>query len=73
MAYTEDDPVALAKTLTTFMKTVPALQIKAAVVQGQTIKPAEVTDLANLPGQARALREAAVRAAGARPPTWCAC
>jgi len=51
VAYTEDDPVALAKTLTTFMKTVPALQIKAAVVQGQTIKPAEVTDLANLPGK----------------------
>jgi large subunit ribosomal protein L10 len=51
VAYTEDDPVALAKTLTTFMKTVPALQIKAAVVQGQTIKPAEVTDLANLPGR----------------------
>jgi len=51
VAYTEDDPVALAKTLTTFMKTVPALQIKAAVVQGQTIKPAEVSDLANLPGK----------------------
>jgi large subunit ribosomal protein L10 len=51
VAYTEDDPVALAKTLTTFMKTVPALQIKAAVVQGQTIKPAEVTELANLPGK----------------------
>ena len=51
VAYTEDDPVALAKTLTTFMKTVPALQIKAAVVQGRPIKPAEVTDLANLPGK----------------------
>ena len=51
VAYTEDDPVALAKTLTTFMKTVPALQIKAAVVQGQAIKAAEVTDLANLPGK----------------------
>jgi large subunit ribosomal protein L10 len=51
VAYTEDDPVALAKTLTTFMKTVPALQIKAAVVQGQSIMTAEVTDLANLPGK----------------------
>ena len=51
VAYTEDDPVALAKTLTAFMKTVPALQIKAAVVQGQTIKAAEVTDLASLPGK----------------------
>jgi large subunit ribosomal protein L10 len=50
-AYTDTDPVALAKTLTTFMKNVPALQIKAAVVQGQAIKPAEVTDLANMPGK----------------------
>ena len=51
VAYSKEDPVALAKTLTTFMKTAPTLQIKAAVVQGQTIKPAEVTDLANLPGK----------------------
>ena len=51
VAYTEKDPVALAKTLTTFMKTVPALKVKAAVVQGQAIKPAEVTDLANMPGK----------------------
>ena len=51
VAYTEDDPVALAKTLTTFMKTVPALQIKAAVVQGQAIKAADVVDLANMPGK----------------------
>ena len=33
------------------MKTVPALQIKAAVVQGRSIKAAEVTDLATLPGK----------------------
>jgi large subunit ribosomal protein L10 len=51
IAYTEDDPVALAKTLTTFMKNAPTLQIKAAVVQGQAINPAQVTDLANMPGK----------------------
>jgi len=51
IAYTASDPVALAKTLTAFMKTTPSLQIKAAVVQGQAIKAAEVTDLANLPGK----------------------
>ena len=51
VAYTDSDPVGLAKTLTTFMKTAPALQIKAAVVQGQAIKAAEVTDLANMPGK----------------------
>ena len=54
VAYTATDPVALAKTLTTFMKTAPALQIKAAVVQGRAIKPAEVTDLASAAGQAGA-------------------
>ena len=51
VAYTNTDPVALAKTLTTFMKGAPTIAIKAAVVQGQSIKPAEVTDLANLPGR----------------------
>ena len=51
VAYTKGDPVVLAKTLTTFMKTVPALQIKAAVVQGQSLKAAEVASLATLPGK----------------------
>jgi large subunit ribosomal protein L10 len=51
VAFTEDDPVVLAKTLTTFMKNAPTLQIKAAVVQGQTIQPAQVTELANMPGK----------------------
>jgi len=51
VAYSGEDPVALAKVLTTFAKDKPALQIKAAVVQGRAIKPAEVTDLASLPGK----------------------
>jgi large subunit ribosomal protein L10 len=51
VAYTGNDAVALAKTLTTFMKGAPTLQIKAAVVQGQAVKPAAVTDLATLPGK----------------------
>ena len=51
VAYTKGDPVALAKTLTTFVRTAPTLTIKAAVVQGRAIKPAEVTDLASLPGR----------------------
>jgi large subunit ribosomal protein L10 len=51
VAYTESDPVALAKTLTTFAKTAPAVVIKAAVVQGRAVSPAEVTDLAALPGR----------------------
>ena len=51
VAYTAADPVALAKTLTTFAKTAPTISIKAAVVQGRPIKPAEVVDLAALPGK----------------------
>jgi large subunit ribosomal protein L10 len=51
VAYSGQDPVALAKVLTTFAKTAPALKIKAAVVQGRTIKSGEVTELASLPGK----------------------
>jgi len=53
LAYTDDDAVVLAKTITTFLKSTPTLQIKikAAVVQGQAIKPAQVADLANMPGR----------------------
>ena len=51
IAYTGEDAVALAKALTTFMKGAPKLSIKAAVVQGQAIRPAEVADLANMPGK----------------------
>ena len=51
IAYTGEDAVALAKALTAFMKGAPTLSIKAAVVQGQAIKPAEVTDLASMPGR----------------------
>jgi large subunit ribosomal protein L10 len=52
IAFTSTDPVALAKTLTTFGKTTPTLQIKAAVVQGRSVKPTEVAELAALPGKA---------------------
>jgi large subunit ribosomal protein L10 len=51
VAYSGADPVALAKVLTTFAKTAPALQIKAAVVQGKAVKAGEVTELASLPGK----------------------
>jgi large subunit ribosomal protein L10 len=51
VAYTATDPVALARTLTTFVKTAPKLTIKAAVVQGRAIKPAEVTELATMPAR----------------------
>jgi large subunit ribosomal protein L10 len=51
VAYTKTDPVALAKTLTAFVKSAPMLTVKAAIVQGRAIKPAEVSELAALPGK----------------------
>jgi large subunit ribosomal protein L10 len=51
VAFSGDDPVALAKTLTTFAKTAPSLAIKAAVVQGRRVEAGEVTELAALPGR----------------------
>jgi large subunit ribosomal protein L10 len=52
LAYTASDPVALAKTLTAFVKTVPTMSVKAAVVQGRAVDAAAVSDLASLPGKA---------------------
>jgi large subunit ribosomal protein L10 len=51
VAYTANDPIALAKTLTTFAKTAPTLTIKAAIVSGRAIKAAEVAELASMPGR----------------------
>ena len=51
VVYTKADPVALAKALTTFVKTTPAMSIKAAVVQGRAVGTADVADLASLPGK----------------------
>ena len=51
IAYTGTDPVALAKTLTTFAKTAPALTIRAALVQGRRVAADEVVELATLPGK----------------------
>jgi len=51
IAYTGGDAVVLAKALTTFMKGAPTLSIKAAVIAGQEIKPAQVTELATMPGK----------------------
>ena len=51
VAYSSQDPVALAKTLVGFAKTAPVLTVKAAVVQGQQLAPEAVKDLAALPGK----------------------
>ena len=65
VAFTTEDPVALAKTLTTFMKNAPTLQIKAAVVQGRNNQAGRSQRTGGPAWQARAVREAAVRDPGA--------
>ena len=49
--YTGQDPVAVAKTITTFLKATPSVSLKAAVVQRRSVAPSAVDDLASLPGR----------------------
>jgi len=51
IAYTETDPVALAKALTKIAKDTPAFQFKAGVVEGRVISIAEIQSLASLPSK----------------------
>ncbi len=51
VVFTGSDPVAMAKTLTTALKDLPSASIKAAVVQGQLVPAAAMTDLANMPSK----------------------
>jgi large subunit ribosomal protein L10 len=51
MAYTESDPVALAKALTTYAKTVPTFTFKAGMVEGRVIDIRQIQDLANMPSK----------------------
>src|SRR5208282_2789242 len=49
IAYTYDDPVALAKALTAYAKTNPAFTFKAGVVEGRVIDVKAINDLASMP------------------------
>jgi large subunit ribosomal protein L10 len=51
IAYTNTDPVALAKALTKVAKDVPAFQFRAGVVEGRVINIAEIQQLASLPSK----------------------
>jgi large subunit ribosomal protein L10 len=51
IAYTEGDPVALAKSLSKFVKDNPELTFKAAVVEGRLISAKEVEALATMPSR----------------------
>ena len=51
IAYSANDPVALAKALTKIAKDVPAFQFRAGLVEGRVISIAEIQQLANLPSK----------------------
>jgi large subunit ribosomal protein L10 len=51
IAYTQTDPVALAKALTKVAKDVPAFQFKSGVVEGKVISIAEIKQLADMPSK----------------------
>jgi len=51
VAYTINDPVALAKALTTYAKTNPSFTFKAGIVEGRVIDIKAIHDLANMPSK----------------------
>jgi large subunit ribosomal protein L10 len=51
MAWTTDDPVALAKALTAYAKANPAFTFKAGFVEGRAVDVKSIQDLASMPSK----------------------
>jgi len=51
LAYTANDPVALAKALTAYAKANPAFTFRAGFVEGRVIDIKSITDLASMPSK----------------------
>ena len=51
LAYTDADPVTLAKVLNDFSKDVPVLVFKGGIVSGKEVTPEQCKQLASLPGR----------------------
>ena len=51
LAYTSNDPVALAKALTGYAKANPTFTFKAGIVEGRAIDIKAINDLANMPAK----------------------
>jgi large subunit ribosomal protein L10 len=51
LAYTENDPVALAKAISSYAKDHPILVFKAGVVEGRVVSMADLTSIASLPSR----------------------
>jgi len=50
-AYSDSDAVSLAKALTEFAKEVPALELKAGLVEGQRVDAEDIKQIASLPSR----------------------
>jgi large subunit ribosomal protein L10 len=55
LAYTSNDPVALAKALTAYAKNNPSFTFKAGLVEGRVIDIRAINDLATLPSREEVL------------------
>ena len=51
LAYTSNDPVALAKALTNYARTNPTFTFKAGMVEGRVIDVKAISELANMPSR----------------------
>ncbi|MGO9230588.1 MAG: 50S ribosomal protein L10 [Bryobacteraceae bacterium] len=51
VAYTSNDPVALAKALTVYAKANPSFTFKAGIVEGRAIDVRAIAELANMPSK----------------------
>ena len=51
IAYTGDDPVALAKALTAYAKTNPAFTFKSGFVEGRVVEVKSIQELASMPSK----------------------
>lgn len=51
VAWSNDDPVALAKVLTDYAKTAPVIEFKGGMLDGQRVAAEEIKEIANLPSR----------------------
>jgi large subunit ribosomal protein L10 len=58
LAYTRQDPVALAKVLTAYGRENPLLKFKSGVVEGRVVSMADLNTVANLPAKEELLSKA---------------
>ncbi len=58
LAYTREDPVALAKVLTAYAKENPLLRFKSGVLEGRVVSLADLNIVANLPAKEELLSRA---------------